>query len=473
MKNRTTLYQKIIRYCSIYIATMCVALCLGTHLVYINILTDTYNQEMANILNYMESTIDNDDLYKCSETLQKSATYDELYAQLNRVIEHFDNIHYLYICIPKKDHDTYSNTVLIDAYSNYDITYEPKDILELGWTGGEDKYADGVLEKYYGALHTDDISYFMSNSVFGHDYTAAMPLKNSSNKRYALLCIDINISMVNKNMLVFSIIDVLVTVLIGIFFTILFLNWAKEKITDPISKLEVSVSHYAEKTTRYKDIGQLVYVAPEIHTNNEIESLSNAITQMSDSIKKNIIDVYISKNKISDIKSSLSNMDIFAYQDALTQVKNKAFYEKTEDRLNNDIANGIAAFAIVVADLNDQQLINEKYGHNRGNEYIYINCQKICDVFKHSPVYRIAGDEFIILLENNDYNNRGALYTKIMADFEISNNDPDVKPWKRYSAAFGIATFSDEDTCVNDVFERAERNMYEQKIDIKAEEAAP
>ena len=30
-------------------------------------------------------------------------------------------------------------------------------------------------------------------------------------------------------------------------------------------------------------------------------------------------------------------------------------------------------------------------------------CKIICKVFKHSPVYRIGGDEFVVILEDADY----------------------------------------------------------------------
>jgi GGDEF domain-containing protein len=49
-------------------------------------------------------------------------------------------------------------------------------------------------------------------------------------------------------------------------------------------------------------------------------------------------------------------------------------------------------------DLNDLKHINDRYGHERGDEYIVNCCRLICQVFKHSPVFRIGGDEFVALL---------------------------------------------------------------------------
>lgn len=60
-------------------------------------------------------------------------------------------------------------------------------------------------------------------------------------------------------------------------------------------------------------------------------------------------------------------------------------------------------FAIAVFDLNNLKDINDRLGHEVGDQYIKNACRVICDSFKHSPVFRVGGDEFAVFLENTDY----------------------------------------------------------------------
>ena len=60
-------------------------------------------------------------------------------------------------------------------------------------------------------------------------------------------------------------------------------------------------------------------------------------------------------------------------------------------------------FAIVVLDVNDLKVINDTKGHEAGDTCICDACEIICRTFKRSPVYRIGGDEFVVISQNEDY----------------------------------------------------------------------
>ena len=95
-----------------------------------------------------------------------------------------------------------------------------------------------------------------------------------------------------------------------------------------------------------------------------------------------------------------------ANTDALTGVKNKHAYLEAEERLNGLIANHKAPpFAIAVMDVNDLKMVNDTDGHQAGDEHLRSACKVVCDVFKHSPVFRIGGDEFAVIAQGEDYSN--------------------------------------------------------------------
>jgi len=87
----------------------------------------------------------------------------------------------------------------------------------------------------------------------------------------------------------------------------------------------------------------------------------------------------------------------------------------------------------------------------------------ICRVFQHSPVFRIGGDEFAIILQNEDYENRDALVNRFLHD-SAEINAAAANKWEQVQVALGIAAYDpQEDRSVNDVTRRADKAMYEDK----------
>lgn len=154
--------------------------------------------------------------------------------------------------------------------------------------------------------------------------------------------------------------------------------------------------------------------------------------------------------------------------DALTHVKNRTAYEAREWAINGRIQKGEnLSFAVVVFDLNDLKKVNDRWGHEAGDEYIINSCRLICDIFKRSAVYRIGGDEFAVILENDDFASRFELMAQLeKAMSELCNgNRPDQE---KVFVAAGLETYDSAlDTCVEDVFKRADAKMYENKIAMK------
>ena len=96
-----------------------------------------------------------------------------------------------------------------------------------------------------------------------------------------------------------------------------------------------------------------------------------------------------------------------------------------------------------MVDLNFLKRINDTYGHEQGNIAIKKLCYIVCHVFEHSPVFRIGGDEFVIILENDDYKNIESLIKEFNDNASI-------------------------DSSAANVFKRADKAMYNRKREMKA-----
>jgi diguanylate cyclase (GGDEF)-like protein len=94
----------------------------------------------------------------------------------------------------------------------------------------------------------------------------------------------------------------------------------------------------------------------------------------------------------------------------------------------------------------------------------------MCRVFQHSPVFRIGGDEFSVILQNDAFRDREKLvqeFRKAMAE----TNDSAKNPWEQVKVSYGISVYDPEhDGAVIDVVRRADKNMYENKRKRKKED---
>ena len=153
-----------------------------------------------------------------------------------------------------------------------------------------------------------------------------------------------------------------------------------------------------------------------------------------------------------------------AFTDPLTGVKSKHAFAVQEGMLETQITDGEAGeFGVIVCDVNGLKKINDTLGHKAGDEYIRSACQLLCAFFKHSPVYRIGGDEFVVLLQGRDYEARNDLLREINAKIEENVSSG------KAVASLGLAEFDQErDQSFHEVFKRADDRMYERKIQLKS-----
>lgn len=153
-----------------------------------------------------------------------------------------------------------------------------------------------------------------------------------------------------------------------------------------------------------------------------------------------------------------------AYTDSLTGIKNTHAYVEKEKQVDNRIAaQEIDAFGVIVFDLNDLKKVNDTMGHEAGDDYIRKACHLICVTFKHSPVFRVGGDEFVAYLEGEDYRNRKELLAAFETQVEENLHHGEVV------IASGLAVFRPGyDNSYRRVFERADQRMYDRKGSLKA-----
>ena len=120
-------------------------------------------------------------------------------------------------------------------------------------------------------------------------------------------------------------------------------------------------------------------------------------------------------------------------------------------------------FAFVVCDINDLKKVNDTEGHKAGDDLIKQAAKLLCNIFAHSPVFRIGGDEFAIFLSGNDFMIKEQLIENLKN--EVKEN---LQRKEGPVIAVGISEFEiGSDHSVSAVFERADGLMYENKSILK------
>ena len=171
-------------------------------------------------------------------------------------------------------------------------------------------------------------------------------------------------------------------------------------------------------------------------------------------------------NKLVDhLRDYIKDLNSLAYADALTSTKNKSAFDAAMNKLEETIKESSEPieFAIAVFDCDNLKVINDKYGHDKGNIYLKNSSVLMSLVFQHSDIYRLGGDEFAIILTDKDYEDR----EKLKNIFVTKSNEIcslSKEPWEQIKVSVGIAAYdSDIDHSAHDVFVHADHLMYVNK----------
>lgn len=169
--------------------------------------------------------------------------------------------------------------------------------------------------------------------------------------------------------------------------------------------------------------------------------------------------------KEEEHKKNLQSAELMARLDDLTGIRNKNAFNEYIASVESKMRSGddIQPFGIVMCDLNDLKHTNDTRGHSYGDEILRGASRMICEVYKHSPVFRIGGDEFAVVLSGSDYKQREKLLKQFKVTSEtnrISRSGPVV--------ACGMAIYHPEkDKNFDAVFNRADQKMYKNKNKLK------
>jgi diguanylate cyclase (GGDEF)-like protein len=147
--------------------------------------------------------------------------------------------------------------------------------------------------------------------------------------------------------------------------------------------------------------------------------------------------------------------------DVLTGLFNRRFYEEEIRRIENSCP---LPFSIVIADVDGLKLINDSFGHPKGDTML-IETAKLLKKYTGSQdvVARIGGDEFCMLLPQIDARAAKGLIEKIREDCENTSIELE-GTFVRLSISFGSATKNNAGENLGAIINLAEDSMRRSKL---------
>ena len=391
--------------------------------------------------------------------LREHDLWDE-YSRIRDMITYYlanmEGIKYLYVVAhggPDADYDMY----LVDDKEN-------------------PLYETGYYEEREAELRGLDISKLpeptISNGDWGWLCSDFKPVFTSDGECVCIVGCDIgmdDVMQARRRLLFLLIVGTLIIASVMLAAAVFFINKA---VVKPLNSMTSEMKNFRPSgNLSYEEAGVMEI---DIKSHDEIGEIYQGIRSMQMRIIDYIKDMLVleagkkkAENDLKDKEERIDQLSAETYKDALTGVGNKASYIKKTEEINLDMRDPDLEFALVMIDINNLKTINDEFGHRSGDSYIKGCCRMVCDTYKHSPVYRIGGDEFVAVLTGDDYKKRRSLLEQLKADFERTYEQKDVTPWERYSAAVGMAEKASDDLSSEFVFRRADAAMYKDKAGFK------
>lgn len=167
---------------------------------------------------------------------------------------------------------------------------------------------------------------------------------------------------------------------------------------------------------------------------------------------------------LTSIQNFFTVLENKAFRDSLCQCYNRHFLElKHREPISPDVF----PVSMLMCDLDNLKKINDLLGHTKGDEYILTCYNELCrHLEKSNLVFRLGGDEFLVILQQTPADRAQAIAKKIESQVAQYQN------FAPYTAgiSIGTSTASSPDTSLEECIKRADREMYKTKARHKEQQ---
>lgn len=237
---------------------------------------------------------------------------------------------------------------------------------------------------------------------------------------------------------IFYMIAVLFIIVIFVF-VLLWYYFLKKYFVNPIHQLAKRIDNIDSP----EDLTTNIFINSSIV---EIKQIENSFNQQNQKL--------ISSYNILEKNSSI---------DELTGIFNRRKFNEYSNLIIKNTKRYENSFSLLVIDLNKFKFVNDTYGHNVGDEILILFTKIVSSHIRESDyLFRVGGDEFILLLPNTDKKNSKKLVKKLKVAFK---KEPffvgDIKIF--IDASFGISEYGEDGYTIKELLAISDKRMYENK----------
>lgn len=306
--------------------------------------------------------------------------------------------------------------------------------------------------------------YDMFDNEYGKTYAYYLPVYIGTRK-LGVIGVEVNIDTVNREILYATIRQMLMIggVLIIFMFFMLFL--IRSNYIRKLVKLHTIIESYS----RNKNPKVAEHLKIEVTNNDEISIIMAKFADMIYELENYMQDLTKTQLDLKNTRQQAIELNELAIKDTLTGIRNKTGYDKEIQKIEWEMSCGLKKLGVAMIDLNFLKRINDTFGHDKGNIAIVTVSKIICKIFEHSPVFRIGGDEFVVVLRGHDLRNIEKLIKEFNDCLKTLQENSELESWEKVSAAIGYAIFNPEtDISYDAIFRRADEEMYKNKRNMKS-----
>lgn len=191
-----------------------------------------------------------------------------------------------------------------------------------------------------------------------------------------------------------------------------------------------------------------------------------------------MLGVFDQEGKLAKVIGKIVNIDEkkrelqYLKEKAVTDSATGVFNKQTTEELIRNFLNGEGKFgkhAMLMIDIDDFKGINDYYGHRIGDEVIASLGAELNSIFRSSDIKgRVGGDEFMVLMKDIEGEGKDFIADKANAICKMFRDHKlDENKWIDFSASIGIAFYDMDGGTYEELYEAADRALYNVKNDQK------
>lgn len=206
-------------------------------------------------------------------------------------------------------------------------------------------------------------------------------------------------------------------------------------------------------------------ISDKIRAQRELKEKHEELTSIYEELEASEEEI---RQQCIELENSSKSLEYLAYHDVLTGLPNRQKLNIVIDEMVQEAIKNNTKFCALFIDTDNFKFVNDKLGHVTGDHILIEIAQRLSNeiMSENTKIFRIGGDEFIILSDNiSETSQCEELAKQILRVIEA----PFVVNEERLfiTVSVGISVFPDDSNTLDEMLKNADVAMYKAKDDGK------